>query len=260
MKNMFVSYAHPDIGVVRQVVRLLKDAGVRVWFDKDELLGGQDWEREISAQIRKCDLFLVCLSSRSIDRRGYFHKEIRIALDVAMTIPPAQLYMIPIRLDACEIPSELQRYHVLDLYTENGAVMLFKSIEFACSTSICDKAKAAADIAKVATQAVEQPATALSDTNLSDAAKSLLRAILADNRSATKGVSFMLLSETQGSHVPYLWDNHVHGALNVKVTDIATERLAADELVENGLLRAFPQSNQLKKYALKPGVRIPSLD
>ena len=39
--------------------------------------------------------------------------------------------------------------------------------------------------------------------NLSGAAKALLSEILKDDRSDTKGVSFMLLSETQGFYVPF---------------------------------------------------------
>jgi TIR domain len=88
--------------------------------------------------------------------------------------------------------------------------------------------------------------------NLSGAAKALLSDILKDDRSDTKGVSFFLMSETQGFYVPYLWDNHVHGALQIPMIDIATQRVAADELARKGVLNQFPRSDQLQQYALRP--------
>ena len=88
--------------------------------------------------------------------------------------------------------------------------------------------------------------------NLSGAAKALLSEILKDDRSDTKGVSFMFISETQGFYVPYLWDNHVHGALRIPMIDIATQRMAADELARKGVLNRFPRSNKLQQYALSP--------
>ena len=97
--------------------------------------------------------------------------------------------------------------------------------------------------------APEQP---LALENLSGAAKALLSEILKDDRSGTKGVSFMFISETQGFYVPYLWDNHVHGALHFPMIDIATQRMAADELARKGVLNRFPRNNKLQQYALSP--------
>jgi hypothetical protein len=88
--------------------------------------------------------------------------------------------------------------------------------------------------------------------NLSGAAKALLSEILKDDRSDTKGVSFMLISETKGFYVPYLWDNHVHGALQIPMIDIATQLMAADELARKGALNRFPRSKMLQQYALSP--------
>jgi hypothetical protein len=89
------------------------------------------------------------------------------------------------------------------------------------------------------------PEQALALENFSGAAKALLSEILKDDRSGTKGVSFMLISETQGFYVPYLWDNHVHGALQIPMIDIATQRMAADELARKGVLNQFPRNKML---------------
>jgi hypothetical protein len=64
--------------------------------------------------------------------------------------------------------------------------------------------------------------------------------------------AFMFISETQGFYVPYLWDNHIHGALQCAMIEIATQRMAADELVRKGVLNRFPRNKMLQQYALSP--------
>jgi hypothetical protein len=76
--------------------------------------------------------------------------------------------------------------------------------------------------------------------------------ILKDDRSDTKGVSFMLISDTQGFYVPYLWDNHIHGQLQFAKIDIATQRMAADELAKRGVINRLRGIGQLQQYALSP--------
>jgi hypothetical protein len=262
---IFVSYAHPDLAVVRKLVAFLKSAGLEVWFDKDKLLAGQDWESEITKAIKQCSLFLVNISSNSIDRRGVYQKEIRIALDVARTIPPSQLYIMPVRLNECSIPEHLAAYHILPLYEENGPEALIKSIEFALKETLTPGQGARNDVAQ-ALEASSYPEGAIGSTTLgtdeaelkkkldrlaiSKTARALLLEILKDDRSETKGISFMLLSHTQGFFVPYLWENHIHGGMSIPIMDITKQRMAADELTRCGVLTSIPQSGQLKQYAL----------
>jgi hypothetical protein len=60
------------------------------------------------------------------------------------------------------------------------------------------------------------------------------------------------MSETQGFYVPYLWDNDIHGALQIPKIDIAKQRMAADELARKGVLNQFPRNQMLQQYALRP--------
>jgi hypothetical protein len=99
-------------------------------------LGGQEWEKEIARAIRSCSLFIVNLSSAAVDRRGVFQKEIRLALDVALAIPHNQIYIMSVKLDECTIPDELARYHVVNLFEENGPLVLLRSIENAFKLSL----------------------------------------------------------------------------------------------------------------------------
>src|ERR1700693_4704936 len=264
---IFVSHARPNLAVVRKLVRFLQTAGLKTWFDKENLLAGQEWEKEIAHAIRSCSLFIVNLSSAAVDRRGVFQKEIRLALDVALTIPPNQLYIMPVKLDECTIPAELVRYHVLDLFEKNGPQVLLKSIEYAFKLPLQAEPTAQQELEHRLSKAIA-PEQALG-IELSGAAKALLSEILKDDRSDTKGVSFMFISETQGFYVPYLWNNHVHGALRIPMIDIATQRMAADELARNGYsigfhaarcynsthlaLNSFQKPNTAIRFAGAPG-------
>jgi cold shock CspA family protein len=86
-------------------------------LDKTNLLPGQDWEKTIRAAIANSDYFLALLSSHSVSKRGFVQKELRRALEVAEEFPEDKIFVIPVRLDACE-PSfaGIQKLHRTDLF------------------------------------------------------------------------------------------------------------------------------------------------
>ena len=102
-KKVFVSYARPDQDSAQRLVGDLRGAGFEVWFDQDSLLPGQSWKVEITRAIRQSDCFVALLSTQSVDRRGYVQKELVQALDVLDKCPLNQIFLIPTRIDNCEI-------------------------------------------------------------------------------------------------------------------------------------------------------------
>lgn len=59
----------------------LEDVGVDVWFDKDQLLGGDDYERKIERYINTCSIFMPIISETTNSRNnGFFRKEWGMAL------------------------------------------------------------------------------------------------------------------------------------------------------------------------------------
>jgi hypothetical protein len=103
LPQIFVSYARPDLPVAKSIAVMLRDAGFRPWLDKESFLGGQDGHLEIKKAIRGSHLFLVCLSSKAVDRKGFFHAETKLALEEVEKLPEGMVYMMPIRLDECSI-------------------------------------------------------------------------------------------------------------------------------------------------------------
>jgi len=115
--------------MVRQLYgQLIKD-GFRVWLDEEELLPGQEWETEITKAVRNSNIVIICLSRESLTKSGYIHKEIRFALDVAEEKSDGVIFIIPARLEECEVPDKLKRWQWVDLYKQNGYQRLLLSLK-----------------------------------------------------------------------------------------------------------------------------------
>ncbi|MBE0672022.1 MAG: TIR domain-containing protein [Anaerolineales bacterium] len=126
--KVFLCHAHSDKYAVRDLYfRLTKD-GVDVWLDKEKLLPGQDWELEIRKAVRKTDLVIVCLS-KQFNQAGFRQKEVRVALDTAMEQLEGEIFIIPAKLEECNTPESLHRYHQVDLFTDGGYEKLIKALQ-----------------------------------------------------------------------------------------------------------------------------------
>jgi hypothetical protein len=118
--SAFLCHASGDKELVRALHHRLSAEGVRVWFDETNLLPGQDWEREIRKAVRAVDVVLVCLSPRSINKSGFVQKEIKYALDVADEKPDGRIFIVPVRIEECDVPERLRRWHWVDLFSTEG--------------------------------------------------------------------------------------------------------------------------------------------
>ena len=164
MTKIFLSYSRADESLAEHLYLNLCDHGLDVWFDKESLLPGQNWEEEIEKEIRKSDFVIFLLSAKSVGTRGFFQKELRLALDILDTIPLGHVYLLPIRVDDCEIPPRLTTIHYVDLFPQwdRGLEKLYKSIEY--HSEIQSRAKAS-EIMKGPTESIrlllvnDQPAT-----------------------------------------------------------------------------------------------------
>jgi len=102
--RVFLSYAHEDAHAAARLYRELSEhSGIDVWFDKKSLLAGERWENAIRNAIENCDYLILLLSTRAVNKRGFFQKEMRVALDLLDTRPSERVFVIPIRLDDCSV-------------------------------------------------------------------------------------------------------------------------------------------------------------
>jgi len=127
--RVFLCHSSSDKTKIRDLYRQLLSDGFDPWIDEEKLIPGQHWEQEIPKAVRNSDVVIVCLSQRSITKSGYVQKEIKYALDVADEQPEGVIFLIPLKLEECNIPDRLQHLQGVDLYDEKGYERLTVSLK-----------------------------------------------------------------------------------------------------------------------------------
>lgn len=128
--RVFLCHASADKPAVHDLYQRLNSEGfIQPWLDEEELLPGQDWDTEIRKAVRTSDVVLVCLSPHSITKAGYVQKEIKFALDVADEQPEGTIFLIPLRLEACDVPERLSKWHWANLFEARGYERLLRALK-----------------------------------------------------------------------------------------------------------------------------------
>jgi hypothetical protein len=66
--DVFISYrVHSDLDYVKKLYEMLSDRGLRVWWDKVCLKGGEPWERGFCGGIMNSSAFVCVLSKGAIN-------------------------------------------------------------------------------------------------------------------------------------------------------------------------------------------------
>ena len=115
--RVFVCYASQDKPAVRELYqRLAAEAWIDPWLDEEKLLPGQDWNLEIEKAVEASDAVIVCVSSTSIVKEGYVQKELRRVLNIALEKLEGAVFVLPVRLDECELPRQVRDKQALDYF------------------------------------------------------------------------------------------------------------------------------------------------
>jgi len=105
-KSIFLSYASQDAEPARRLCEALRAAGLEVWFDQQELRGGDAWDASIRRKIRECALFLPIISGNTDARsEGYFRREWNLAVDRMLDMADDQVFLVPVLIDTTPEPS-----------------------------------------------------------------------------------------------------------------------------------------------------------
>ncbi len=126
--KIFLCHSSGDKPEVEKLYNYFLQQGADPWLDSEKLLPGQDWNYEINKALDNSDVILLCLSKKSVDKEGYVQREIRIALDRALEMPDGRIFLIPGRLENCELPYRLKSYQWVDLFTESGMNKLIQAL------------------------------------------------------------------------------------------------------------------------------------
>lgn len=99
-KAVFLSYASQDAEAAKRIADALRAAGVEVWFDQSELVGGDAWDAKIRKQIKDCALLIPIISANTQSRtEGYFRLEWRLADQRTHLMAKGRPFLLPVVID-----------------------------------------------------------------------------------------------------------------------------------------------------------------
>jgi adenylate cyclase len=102
-RAVFLSYASEDTEAAARICTSLRNAGIEVWFDQNELRGGAAWDSAIKKQIKTCALFIPIISANSRARvEGYFRFEWKLAVDRSHLMAAEKAFLLPVVIDATD--------------------------------------------------------------------------------------------------------------------------------------------------------------
>ncbi len=115
--NVFLCHASQDKPIVRALYNALNEENwIEPWLDKVKILPGQDWRMVIEKAVEEADLVIVCLSKHAVTKEGFVQKEIHYAYDIALEKPEGTIFLIPLRLEECEVPRGLRSLQRVDYF------------------------------------------------------------------------------------------------------------------------------------------------
>jgi len=121
---VFLSHASQDKPTVRKLCKRLKADGFDPWLDEERLLPGQDWSLEIEKAMRASDAILLCFSALSAAKEGYIQREYKRAMQYQEEKPEGTIFVIPVRLDDCELPFSLRGIQWVDFPKDYDRLVL----------------------------------------------------------------------------------------------------------------------------------------
>lgn len=127
--KIFLGYASEHVEIAKDLYAFLISLGHEVWFDKESLLPGVEWDRERSGGQEGADLIVHLISAEILHRRGVVNREIRHTLRLADDQPFGAIFAAFVRVEDFRIPVELTRFQYVDYFSEDWKRKLRQTIE-----------------------------------------------------------------------------------------------------------------------------------
>ena len=130
--KVFISYAKEDRAQALTYFDRLSGEGFSPWIDTKKLLPGQNWEAEIERAFSDANVVILLLSKNSVSKRGFVQREANAAIERLRYKQPADIYVIPLLLNLCEVPSHIAgRLQYLDVSTPGAWEQVLASLKLA---------------------------------------------------------------------------------------------------------------------------------
>lgn len=108
--DVFISYAHEDRPLARQLAEALEAGQLTVWWDRD-LAAGSEFAREIESRLQQARVAIGLWSAQSV-RSAFVRDECSRALRAGK--------LVPVRIEDVELPLGFGQSHTLDLLDWDG--------------------------------------------------------------------------------------------------------------------------------------------
>jgi hypothetical protein len=147
---VFISYCATDASGRpsrdAQVALAIRDAlesrGIDVWLDRDQLLGGDEYERKIERYVNTCSLFMPLISATTESREdGFFRKEWSWALRKLPDFTGSgRQFLFPVVIDevnpyVAKVPEEFKRVQFTSVDDPSGDAQFLNRVEWLYSKS-----------------------------------------------------------------------------------------------------------------------------
>ncbi|WP_297325416.1 toll/interleukin-1 receptor domain-containing protein [Nitrosomonas sp.] len=113
--GLFLSYASEDRAIVERIQQALDHNGIDCWFDRQQLIGGDDWESKIIRNVNACSLFVLILSRHTLTQQDrFFRHEWHEAFKRSIGFAANAKFLIPVAIDDIQpnnpaLPLELKK-------------------------------------------------------------------------------------------------------------------------------------------------------
>jgi predicted ATPase len=117
--SIFISYAHADSSFVDRLEADLRQQGFDPWVDRQRLVGGQRWRRELQEAVKGAQVLLIVLSPNAIASPN-----VQIEYDYVLDRGKV---VIPLYYRECDMPMELRAIQWIDFrhsYEQGVAALL----------------------------------------------------------------------------------------------------------------------------------------
>lgn len=127
--RVFLCHTLQDKAVARELYDLLEtEEWIDPWLADEKLIPGMDWGTQIEKAVGEADAIIVCLSKNAITGNKQVQRELRFVLQVAGEIVNRSIFIIPLKLDGCQIPRHVQPWQYYDFSVPQKREQVYKRL------------------------------------------------------------------------------------------------------------------------------------
>jgi hypothetical protein len=104
--KVFISFVRTNRAKVERLARILREYGILVWLERDQIAPSGNWQSVIRDAIREGAFFIACFSNQYNARKKMrMNEELMEAIDELRQRPMERSWFISVVLNNCTIPN-----------------------------------------------------------------------------------------------------------------------------------------------------------